>query len=268
MDIQDFRRFHLPALEGDEVKFNLIIAVIDAAMKELPAGFEFWTLGEAGHCAIRPPGRAIVLGDLDRAECCELARITRQTAYPGVFGPGLTAHWFVEEARDSGAQFEAPIQQRLYVLTGSPRRPATPGSVRPVAVDDAPLLFQWMTEFHREAVPHDPPPQRDSADYAAASGRYLFWTVGERPVSVAAVVRETRDTAAIAAVYTPPHERGRGYAGSVTAAVVDRVFAQGKTAACLYADLRNPASNRCYAKIGFQPAGDAWLHLSSAHGVQ
>jgi predicted GNAT family acetyltransferase len=47
--------------------------------------------------------------------------------------------------------------------------------------------------------------------------------------------------------------RGRGYAGAVTAAVVDSIFAEGRTAACLYVDLRNPYSTRCYAKIGFQP---------------
>jgi predicted GNAT family acetyltransferase len=39
----------------------------------------------------------------------------------------------------------------------------------------------------------------------------------------------------------------------VTAATVDSIFAEGRTMACLYSDLRNPASNRCYAKIGFKP---------------
>jgi hypothetical protein len=48
-----------------------------------------------------------------------------------------------------------------------------------------------------------------------------------------------RHAAAIAGVYTPPSLRGRGYAGLVTAAVVERIFAEGKTAACLYTDLRN-----------------------------
>jgi predicted GNAT family acetyltransferase len=52
--------------------------------------------------------------------------------------------------------------------------------------------------------------------------------------------------------------RGRGYAGSVTAAVVEWIFAEGKSASCLYTDLRNPASNRGYAKIGFKPACASW----------
>jgi predicted GNAT family acetyltransferase len=60
-------------------------------------------------------------------------------------------------------------------------------------------------------------------------------------------------TAAISQVYTPPALRGRGYAGSVVAAVVERIFAEGRDTACLYTDMRNPFSNRCYAKIGFRP---------------
>ena len=44
------------------------------------------------------------------------------------------------------------------------------------------------------------------------------------------------------------------------------VFTEGKRAACLFTDLRNLASNRCYARIGFKPACDAALHIQTAHG--
>jgi predicted GNAT family acetyltransferase len=92
----------------------------------------------------------------------------------------------------------------------------------------------------------------------AGESRHFFWTVEDEPVSMAGIVRRTRHAAAIASVYTPPELRGRGYAGSVTAAVVERVFAEGKSIGCLYTDLRNPFSNRCYAKIGFKPVCCSW----------
>lgn len=76
---------------------------------------------------------------------------------------------------------------------------------------------------------------------------------------MAGIVRRSRGAAAIAWVYTPPELRGRGYAGSVTAAVVEKIYAEGRKIACLYTDLRNPASNRCYAKIGFKPVCDSWF---------
>jgi len=36
--------------------------------------------------------------------------------------------------------------------------------------------------------------------------------------------------------------------GSATAALSERIFAEGKSAACLYTDLSNIYSNRCYAR--------------------
>jgi GNAT superfamily N-acetyltransferase len=101
-----------------------------------------------------------------------------------------------------------------------------------------------MIEFNREAIPYDSRPQWEKVEKAAASGRYLFWTVGGQPVSVAGIVRSLRTVAAIGAVFTPPEKRGRGYAGSATAALSERIFAEGKSAACLYTDLSNIYSNR------------------------
>ena len=77
---------------------------------------------------------------------------------------------------------------------------------------------------------------------------------------MARIVRRLKTSAAITGVYTPPEWRGRGFAGSVTAAAVERIYAEGRQTACLYTDLRNPISNRCYAKIGFRPVC-RWMHV-------
>ena len=111
--------------------------------------------------------------------------------------------------------------------------------------------------FVREATPHDPLPSRERLHALAGEVQHFFWIVDDEPVSMAAIVRRTRNAAAIAAVYTPPPRRGRGYAGSVTAAVAEQAFAEGKAVACLYTNARNPFSNRCYAKIGFEPVCDS-----------
>lgn len=261
MDLREFAQFHLPALEADEIRFNVQIAVLTAAVTESRSGFSFWTLGVPGHCAIQTPGRAILLGNLDRNECQELAQTVLGQDYPGVVGADQTPHWFAEHATALGAKFEDPIPQRIHVLVSLPHYPAGEGSPRAVGAADAPLLFDWLMAFHEEAVPHDPPPEQANTEILAASGRFLFWTINDEPVSVAAISRRLRHTAAIAPVYTPPGHRGRGYAGSVTAALADRVFAEGKTSACLYTDLRNPMSNRCYARVGFRPYCESWHYL-------
>jgi len=105
MDLQEFAQFHLPALEADEIRFNVQIAIISAAVEQPPPGFSYWTLGAPGHCAIKSPGRAILLGKLDRTECQELAKITHGLDCPGVVGADETARWFAEHATAIGAKF-------------------------------------------------------------------------------------------------------------------------------------------------------------------
>lgn len=260
MNLESFTRLHLPALETDEIRFNILIAALSGSSGGPLAGLDFWSLGAPGHCAIRAPGFPILLGNLDRAECRELARLTIADGPMGVVGADDTAHWFAENAISLGASFDPPIPQRLHVLRSRPRSPDVAGAHRSVTPDDAPLVFEWLTAFHREAVPHDPAPRMEQAERAAASSRYFFWTLGNVPVSMAAISRRLAHTGAIAPVYTPPEQRGRGYAGAVTTAAVEQIFSEGRTAACLYTDLRNPMSNRCYARIGFVPYCDSWLY--------
>jgi acetyltransferase (GNAT) family protein len=234
MDVAHFAALHVPALEADEARFSLHIAGLTSAAREEPPGLRLWSLGAPGHCAMQWPERAILLGDLDRAECQQLAEATMAIGAQGIVGADQTAHWFVEHAIAMGAEFEIPIPQRIHVLSDPPRYPGIPGSPRAVSAADAPLLLEWLVAFDKEAVPHDPPPDPAHVERAAGTGRYLFWTVDGEPVAMAAIARRLRRTGAVSSVYTLPRQRGLGYAGSVTAAVVDKLFAESKTTVCLY----------------------------------
>jgi RimJ/RimL family protein N-acetyltransferase len=253
MQGSEFVAYHLSALERDEVRYNLIVAVLGRLTGENPPELQWWSLGKPGQCAIKVPGYPIVLGDLDAAQCRVLAEATRLLDYPAVVGADETPLWFVERAGELGVRFLDPIPQQLQALRDKPIYPGAPGHARPVSVADTPLFSEWMTAFIGEAIPHDPVPTPEQLAQSAASGRFQFWIVDGEPVSMAGIMRRTPNAAAIAGVYTPPSLRGRGYAGSVTAAVVDAIFAEGRSTACLYVDLRNPYSSRCYAKIGFTP---------------
>jgi predicted GNAT family acetyltransferase len=132
---------------------------------------------------------------------------------------------------------------------------------RIASIADASLLFEWMVSFRDEAVPHDPPPERVNIERLAGSGGCLFWMANDRPVAVAATTRSLARSGAIAPVYTPPQHRGKGYAGSATAALADRMFAEGKELVSLYTNVRNEAANRCYARVGFEPYCDASFFL-------
>jgi RimJ/RimL family protein N-acetyltransferase len=254
----DFVELHRPALERDEVAHNVILASLDRLAIGQAPKLRWWTLGAPGACAVQSSGYPIVLGELTQAQCRALANETRDLDYPGVVGPEETAQWFAERAIELGLTFVTPIPQQIHVLRDKPNYPRSLGHARVIGATDVELFADWTIAFLREAVPHAPLPSRERLAQTVAEGRHQFWIVDGQPVSMAGIERRTRHAAAIAGVYTPPALRGRGYAGSVTAAVVERIFAEGKTAACLYTDLRSPSSNRCYAKIGFKPACRSW----------
>jgi RimJ/RimL family protein N-acetyltransferase len=261
MTFQDFAAFHAPALEADEVRFNVPLSIIAAALANLPADLRYWTLGGPGACAIEWPGRPIQLAALDEAACKKLARETQGLSYAGVAGAGDTARWFVEEASALGLVFPHSIPLSIQALTRPPIYPSAAGAPRMATEADAHTLLAWIGEFHREAVPHDLPPLLEKIVKDTVGGRYLLWTVDGEPVSLAGFARSLKTTRGIAPVFTPKDKRGRGYAGAVTATLCERIFAEGKTSACLYTDLRNPISNRCYAKIGFRQHCVAWDYI-------
>ncbi len=158
-----------------------------------------------------------------------------------------------DRAAELGLRFLDPIPQQIHSISDKPRFPGASGYARLVTAQDSTIFADWMMEFHREAVPHDPLPAREDLERAAAEGRFAFWIDKGQPVSMAGIVRRLKNSAAITGVYTPLELRGRGYAGSVTVATVERIYAEGRRIACLYTDLRNPFSNRCYVRIGFKP---------------
>lgn len=259
--LADFAAMHEAALERSAARHIMMLGLL-AALRghSRAADIKTWSPGRPGECAMMRPDRLLLLGDLDEPQCRAVAEDLAETPYAGVVGPDLTAHWFSARAAELGARFIAPMPQRVHSLTQQPRHPGAAGHARQATIDDTDLVTAWMTEFNREATPHEPPPARADTARGIADGRYFLWIVDDAPVSVAAVARRTRTAAAIARVFTPAPLRMKRYAGSVTAAVAQRLFGEGLPMVCLNTDLRNPWSNRCYEKIGFKPVCDLAFH--------
>ena len=267
MKLVDFIALHAPALEANEARHNLILGLLERVKGDPSLDLMFWTLGGPGQCAIKTPRRGLLLGEPSQAQCRDFAIATAALEYPSVAGPDETAQWFVRHAEGQGLKFKAGMAQRIHALSAPPKRPNVPGAARRITLDDAGLLMEWSLAFNREAVPEDPVPSREDVERAARQGRHFLWMVDGQPVAMAAIGRHIRNCASIAPVYTPPEFRARGFGGAVTAAVVDQIFAEGHKTACLYTDLSNPSSNRCYAKLGFTPVCDAWVFTRQHYGT-
>src|SRR5712691_13360818 len=68
MQPREFATYHLPALECDEARHNLIVAVLGRLAGENPPELLLWSLGEPSQCAIEASGYPIVLGDMNAAQ--------------------------------------------------------------------------------------------------------------------------------------------------------------------------------------------------------
>src|SRR5262245_6872417 len=174
MQPQQFADRHLPALEADEARHNLMLWIISRMMAGLP-DVRVWTLGSPGQCAVQTPPRPILLADLDQAQCRRLAEQTVDLGSQGVVGPDGTAAWFAERAGQLGIPFQAPIPQQIQALHSTPTYPGAPGRAFMVGNDHASLFADWIIAFTREATPQDPVPDRAHVMRSAGDGRYMFW---------------------------------------------------------------------------------------------
>jgi ribosomal protein S18 acetylase RimI-like enzyme len=251
--LQDFIAMHLPVLRADEARHNILVCTLANAARGAIPDLRTWTLGEPGACALQFPGRPIALGDVTRAACEEFAVSLTVDPYQGVVGPDDTAAWFAAAAETRGIRFKQPMPQMIYALREPPVSPGSEGAMRIAGIEDAELVHGWIEAFTRDAGIDDPLPSLETVRTMLPSGRIGLWIADGEPVSMAGLGRSTETLCAIVPVYTPQALRGRGYAGSVVSALCDLAFARGRETLCLYTDLRNPASNRCYVKIGFKP---------------
>jgi GNAT superfamily N-acetyltransferase len=250
---EEFIARHFAALERNSARHNLLLGLIEQESEAAEPRLATFSLGAAGACAVYSPGRNLVLGELSEAEAHRLAELCAPLRPEGVLGPERTAAWYVDRAGALGQAFHPPVEQLIRALAQPPRHPQVPGLPRLARPEDAALLADWILAFHDEAIPDEPRPSRDSLLAAGARRRHFLWTLHGRPVAMARIARWTRRCGAIGPVYTPPAERNRGFAAAITAHVAERILSEGRDCAALYVKRGNPAANRCYAKIGFQP---------------
>jgi hypothetical protein len=170
-----------------------------------------------------------------------------------------------ELARLRGKRAETARHSRLHVL-GELRPPApVPGALVPAVEEDLALVLAWFEAFIGDADEqagrprgtdaHELPGRADMLQRIRA-GCVWFWVdeSGQR-VHLTGANPPSFGVARIGPVYTPPRQRGRGWASNAVAEVSRLILAQGARA-CLFTDQANPVSNKVYAALGYRPVVD------------
>jgi predicted GNAT family acetyltransferase len=133
-----------------------------------------------------------------------------------------------------------------------------PGQMRVADAADAEVAAEFAHGFYEVARDHLG--DVEAIVRTAIDEQRLFLWETEAPVSMAAWVRDTPNSKAVALVFTPENERRKGYASSLVAQVCHRALISGKRHCVLFADIANPTSNHIYQAIGFKPVCDN-VHL-------
>ena len=243
---------HRSVLEQQPARYNLILGFLTRVPQMPVEEVRFWSFQTPGSCALQIGTSSIFLGALAPHNEAALVGLISGLSFRGIVGPDDSALRLAKRCENLGIVFEGSHAYSILELDRPARFPGAPGRARQVGGEDEAMFGAFMAAFLREAMPYEPVPTAERIATEAKSGRYLFWTVDDVPVSMAGKVRETATLAAISCVYTPPEHRARGYAASLTAALCERLFAEGKRVLCLHTELANPYSDHCYAKIGFR----------------
>jgi len=170
-----------------------------------------------------------------------------------------------ELTRLRGGRVEVGQHTRLHELGELIMPKPVPGELRRATEDHVDLVMAWYAAFAGDADEQAGRPRGSSAhevpDRAEAlrslvTKNIWFWVdeSGE-PVHLTGANPPSFGAARIGPVYTPPEQRGRGWASAAVAEVSRRILAEGARA-CLFTDQANPTSNKIYAALGYRPVVD------------
>lgn len=269
-DALEFREQADPLLLADEPANNLILGVTGDVI-ERPDSYESflgWVVLEDGQptaASAQTVPHNLVLG-IPRSEQALELLANEIGDIPGVVGcqPGVDA--FVAARPET---YRLEMSQGVYRLDSVTFPPRVDGVSRPARIDDADELANMWIAFEEETIGQveDAKATQENVRLRieTQSPRYGAWVheVGGQIVSLSGHKGPTPNGIRIGPVYTPPEQRGRGYASQLVASQSQLLLDNGHRYCFLYTDLANPTSNSIYRRVGYrQVAESAYYELS------
>jgi predicted GNAT family acetyltransferase len=257
----EFRHLTEPFLLEHEAEHGLIYGI---ASSPTPAdGYSALVLdgGKVVAAVIRNISKMVVSReDAPRAMALIAADAIHDPGLQGILGPLASLESFVQGSKREWTRGRGTT---IYLCDRVAFPPGVPGERHTAMAADRSLLAEWIEAFHAEAMGGG---SREEAGAAAdryiASGAMHLWLVDQKPVACAAAIGPSPHAIRIGPVYTPPHNRRRGYGSALVADLAQHQLDRGKAFTYLYADRENETSNSIYQKIGYRVVAECdelWL---------
>lgn len=172
----------------------------------------------------------------------------------------------LDRADGTSAVVEVAQHTRLHELGELVEPAPVAGRLRLATDEDLPVAADWFAAFMAAAdeqagrapgstAAPEPPDPADVARRIRGGQVWLWLDDSGQVVHLTAASAPQFGVARIGPVFTPPEQRGRGWASAAVAAVSRRVRDAGSRV-CLFTDQANPTSNKIYARLGYRPVTD------------
>jgi len=265
-DVDLFLESALPVLLENEVENNLILGIALVLRNNpdiYPQKFlaEIRDKGKPETIAVcTPPHKLLLYSKNEHANDhykLIVEKMLKTQSIPGVLASKDTALNFAKVWQDlTNGTVKPGMSERIYKLEKVSFPSKTKGNMRIAAEKDFELICEWIKAFHHEATPADPLGNVEAfVKRKIRKNEIAFWET-ENPVSIIAKARPTINGVCVNMVYTPPEQRGQGYASNLVAAFSQSLLDEGWRFCTLFTDLSNPTSNSIYQKIGYRPICD------------
>jgi uncharacterized protein len=250
-----------------EVENNLLIGILEGNKNNKDAGdILFYSVTDNFTpvlLAMRtPPFDMLLYSEDANAQAQELLIseiLEKNLSIPGILAEENTAMIFksIWESK-SNTSLKLFRKERVHKLEKCNEIDISDGEMRKAAEQDIDLLTKWNAAFHKD-INESISDEQARNMISSMLGQIYIW-VDKEIVSVCSSARETMQSRIINLVYTPPENRGKGYASSLVKTCCSRILDSEKKFCGLFTDLSNPTSNSIYKKIGFEPVMD-FLHF-------
>ncbi|MBA2392620.1 MAG: GNAT family N-acetyltransferase [Ktedonobacteraceae bacterium] len=266
-----------PTLQKDEVTHGLLLGVAAGVKKSaLYTSFYLATIEDEGRllvAACMTPPHNIILASLEDESDAAFSLLIQDLQranwpVPGVLGPARISERFAQMwEKLTGQSYRVGLFERLFDLDKVVPPVRAVGRLRVATADDLDLIKHWMFAFDQEAVHGEDQEVAWQRAEESVRGRnmYIWETLDKRIVSMAQKNRPLVNGISIGPVYTPPEERGYGYASNCVAALSQLLLDQGWKYCSLFTNLANPTANSIYQKIGYRPVCDFTVYVFAEH---
>ncbi len=246
------------AFKQEEVRYNLIHRIT-----EYPEAIRL-TTADRKLIFTQSPAHNPWLWVSEALEIEEQERLVQQLAervqayeFPGISAHPETAKAFAEAyCGRKGKLYHTNMMLEAYECPEVLKPAQVNGHLEKAKAVHIPVIAEFLTGFMKDAFGE----MLNAEDFLtiaaedAASGDLYLWMVDQAPVSMAKITHRSARHGRINDVYTPAGHRKQGYASALVAALCDQLLTAGLTPV-LYADGKNPDSNKVYQSIGFLHAG-------------